>query len=66
MIKKIEMIKDVSIILDMVFTMIAVICQNIKCNKLSDIFFGISGLGLVLAFVCVIITLRQKIIKLNK
>lgn len=60
MINKIEIIRDTSIILDMIFTMFAVAFQNKGNNSLSGIFFGISGFGLVLASICVIITLINK------
>ena len=60
MINKIEIVRDISIVLDMIFTLFAVAFQNKGNNSLSGIFFGISGFGLVLAFVCVIITLSNK------
>lgn len=60
MINKIEIIRDISIMLDMIFTLFAVAFQNKGYNSLSGIFFGISGFGLVLAFICVIITLISK------
>ena len=56
----INKIKDILIILDLIFTIFAVVLQNNGNNNLSSAFFGISGFALVLAFICIIINLVLK------
>ena len=52
---KFELIEDISIVADIIFTAIAVLLGNLGNKNLSNLFFGISGFFVTLAFICVII-----------
>ena len=49
------LIEDVLIILDVIFTFVALTFKNMGNQTLCDLFFGISGAALMLALVFLII-----------
>ena len=53
--QKAEMIEDVALLVDVIFTFVAVFLGNIGMSDLSNISFGISGFGLMLMLVSMIV-----------
>ncbi len=49
------LVEDVLVVLDVIFTFIALAFKNMKNESLCDMFFGISGACLMLALVFLII-----------
>ena len=55
-----ELVEDISLIVDVVATLIAVIFGSLKMGQLSNIFFGLSGFGLVSMLISMIIKRIQR------
>ncbi len=55
-----ELVEDISLIVDVVATFIAVIFGSLKMGQLSNIFFGLSGFGLVSMLISMIIKRIQR------
>ena len=53
--KKLEILEDFFIVLDVVCTFFAIAFKNMGMQKFENIFFGISGVGLMLALVAMIV-----------
>ena len=53
--KFVELVEDVLIILDVIFTFVALAFKNMGNQSLCDLFFGVSGASLMLALVFLII-----------
>jgi len=54
-IKMAEIIEDTSLVADIIFTLIAVVFGYLGQQELSSLFFMLSGIGLMLALVSMII-----------
>ena len=59
--RKMENFEDLFLILDIIFTIIAVMAGNLGNLNLSNIFFGLSGGSLILSLVFMIIKRFKKI-----
>ena len=57
---KAEMIEDISLLIDVFFTFIAVFLGKIGMMNLSNISFGISGFGLMLMLLSMIVKRMQR------
>ena len=55
-----ELVEDISLIVDVVATLIAVIFGSLKMGQLSNIFFGLSGFGLFSMLISMIIKRIQR------
>lgn len=55
-----EKIEDIAILLDGVFTTVAIMLNNSRYNAFSGMFFGIGGLMMVVAILCMIIKRVRK------
>ena len=58
--QKAEMVEDISLLVDVIFTFVAVFLGNIGMSDLSNISFGISGFGLMLMLVSMIVKRLQR------
>ena len=58
--QKAEMIEDVALLVDVIFTFVAVFLGNIGMTDLSNVSFGISGFGLMLMLVSMIVKRLQR------
>ncbi len=53
--KKAELVEDLAIILDFIFTIIAVIAGNLLNFSLQSVCFSISGIALVIALIAMFV-----------
>ena len=58
--QKAEMIEDIALLVDVIFTFVAVFLGNIGMSDLSNISFGISGFGLMLMLISMIVKRWQR------
>ena len=58
--QKAEMIEDIALVVDVIFTFVAVFLGNIGMSGLSNVSFGISGVGLMLMLVSMIVKRLQR------
>ena len=58
--QKAEIVEDISLLVDVFFTFIAVFLGKIGMENLSNISFGISGFGLMLMLISMIIKRIQR------
>lgn len=50
-----EIIEDISLVADIIFTLIAVMFGNLGKQELSNLFFMLSGIGLIIALISMVI-----------
>ena len=53
--KKAELVEDLAIVLDFIFTIIAVVAGNFSNSKLQNFCFSVSGVGLVIALIAMFV-----------
>ena len=58
--QKAEMIEDIALLIDVVFTFVAVFLGNIGMSDLSNVSFGISGFGLMVTLISMIVKRLQR------